>query len=150
MNWEVITWVGLMVAFLIVEAACPIHLISIWFALGALVAAVVSLLGGQIWLQVVLFLAVSGAFLALLWPFIRKFLNPHLTKTNVDAVVGTTGIITQRVDNVTAVGQVKLGAMEWTARSTDGNPIEAGTLVKVDRIEGVKAYVTPAQVTITQ
>jgi membrane protein implicated in regulation of membrane protease activity len=46
------------------------------------------------------------------------------------------------IDNLAATGQVKLGSMEWTARSTDGNPIKAGTLVKVDRIEGVKAFVT--------
>ena len=38
--------------------------------------------------------------------------------------------------------QVKLGGMEWTARSTSAEPIKAGTLVKVDRIEGVKAFVS--------
>ena len=41
---------------------------------------------------------------------------------------------------------MKLGAMEWTARSTDGSIIPQGTLVKVDRIEGVKAFVTPVEV----
>lgn len=147
MNWGAIIWFGLMLTFLIIEAACPIHLVSIWFAAGALVAMLVSFLGGQLWLQVTLFILVSGTLVALLWPFIRKFLNPKLTKTNVDAVIGTEGIVTAAIDNVTASGQVKLGAMEWTARSTDGKPIPQGTLVKVDRIEGVKAFVSPAQVT---
>ena len=49
----------------------------------------------------------------------------------------------QDIDNINAVGHVKLNGMEWTARSTDGHPIAAGTLVTVDHVEGVKAFVTP-------
>jgi membrane protein implicated in regulation of membrane protease activity len=142
MNTAAVIWFVLMVAFLVAEAACPIHLISIWFAAGSLVAIIVSLLGGPIWLQILLFLAVSGALIIALWPFVKKVINPHVTKTNVDAIVGSVGYVTAAIDNVSATGQVKLGAMEWTARSTSGNPITAGTLVKVDRIEGVKAYVS--------
>lgn len=147
MNWAAIIWLGLMVAFIVVEAACPFHLVSIWFAVGSLVALVASLLSAPIWLQVTLFLVVSGALLALLWPFIRKFLNPTLKKTNIDAVIGTTGRVTAAIDNVAAEGQVKLGAMYWTARSTTGEIIPEGTLVKADRIEGVKVFVSPAEVT---
>ena len=54
--------------------------------------------------------------------------------------------LTEAIDNVTASGQVKLGAMEWTARSTTGENIPQGTLIRVDRIEGVKVYVTPVNV----
>ena len=132
-----------MVVFLLAEAACPIHLVSVWFAVGSLAATIVSLLSGPIWLQVVLFLVVSGVLLALLWPVVRKLLRPHLTRTNVDSLIGSEGYVTAAVDNLSAVGQVKLGAMEWTARSTSGEPIPAGTLVQVDRIEGVKVFVTP-------
>ena len=140
-------WLALLVLFLIVEAACAIHLVSIWFAVGSLAAMVVSLLGGPVWLQILLFTVVSAGLLACLWPFTKKFLRPHLTKTNVDSVVGSQGYVTADIDNIHALGQVKLGGMEWTARSTDGSPIPTGTLVKVDRIEGVKAFVSPAEVT---
>lgn len=143
MNWAAITWLALMVVFLLVEAACPIHLVSVWFAVGALVATIISLLNGPVALQVVLFLVVSGGLLALLWPLVRKYLNPNLAKTNVDSVIGSEGYVTADVDNMAATGQVKLGGMEWTARSTSGEPIPTGTLVKVDRIEGVKVFVTP-------
>ena len=44
-----------------------------------------------------------------------------------------------------ASGQVKLGAMPWTARSTSGQPIPTGTRVRVDKVEGVKVYVSPAE-----
>lgn len=149
MNWAAIIWFIAMVVFLIVEAACPFHLVSVWFAVGALVAMVISMLGGELWLQIIAFCIVSGALLAALWPFIRKFLNPHLTKTNVDSVIGTEGIVTADIDNLNAVGQVKLGGMEWTARSTSGANIPTGTRIRVDRIEGVKAFVSPAEVTET-
>ena len=146
MNWAAMIWLILLVGFLAVEAACPIHLVSIWFAVGALIATVVSLLNGPVWLQIVLFLAVSGGLLALLWPMVRKYLNPDLTRTNVDSVIGSEGYITAAVDNVAATGQVKLGAMEWSARSSSGEPICQGTRIRVDRIEGVKVFVSPAQV----
>ena len=146
MNWAAIIWFAAMAVFLIVEAACPFHLVSIWFAVGALAAMIVSLLGGVLWLQILVFCVVSAGLLAALWPFIRKVLNPHLTKTNVDAVIGTQGVVTADIDNLNAVGQVKLGGMEWTARSTSGANISAGTRIQVDRIEGVKAFVSPAEV----
>lgn len=137
-----IVWLVLLIGFIILEAACPIHLISIWFAVGALAAAVTAMLGGQFWLQAVVFAVVSGALLAALWPFVKKFLKPRLTKTNVDSVIDTGGYVTEDIDNLNAVGQVKLGGMYWTARSTAGQLIPKGTLVKVDRIEGVKAFVS--------
>lgn len=145
MNWAAIIWFSLLLLFLVVEAACPIHLVSIWFAAGALAAMLVSFLGAPIWLQITLFLVIASVLLALLWPFIRKYLNPRLSKTNVDAVIGAQGIVTAEINNITAAGQVKLGAMEWTARSTSGEAIAQGTLVKVDRIEGVKAFVSPVE-----
>ena len=48
-------WLVLLVVFLIAEAACPIHLVSIWFALGALVALLCAALGAPVWLQITLF-----------------------------------------------------------------------------------------------
>lgn len=146
MNWAAIVWFALLLVFLIVEAACPFHLVSIWFAAGSLVAMLIAFLGGPLWLQISLFLVISCALVVLLWPFIKKFLNPKLSRTNVDAVIGSQGYVTADIDNLTASGQVKLGAMEWTARSSSGSAIPKGTLVKVDRVEGVKAFVSPAEV----
>lgn len=148
MNWAAIVWFVLMLVFLIVEAACAIHLVSIWFAAGSLVAMLIALLNGPMWLQATLFLLVSCALLVLFLPLVKKYLNPARTKTNVDAIIGSQGYVTADIDNLTAVGQVKLGAMEWTARSTDGEKIPKGTLVKVDRIEGVKAFVSKVKETV--
>ena len=146
MNWAAMAWFGLMIVFLITEAACPIHLVSIWFAAGALVAMIAAFLGAQLWLQAILFLMVSVALVVALWPFIRRFLNPRLSKTNLDAVVDSKGMVTVTIDNDHNQGQVKLGAMEWTARSVSGEVIPKDTLIRVDHIEGVKVFVSPAEV----
>ena len=145
MDLVAILWLVLLVVFLIVEAS-TVTLVSIWFAAGSLAALLAALFGAKLWLQVTLFLAVAVLSLVALRPLFRKFIRPKLTATNVDSVIGSTVRVTASVDNVSAVGQVKLGAMEWTARSSSGAPIPAGTLVKVDRIEGVKAFVTPVEV----
>lgn len=142
MNWAAINWLLLMIGFLIVEAACPIHLVSIWFAVGALAATIASGLNGPLWLQITLFLVVSGGLLIGLWPFVRKFLNPAHSATNVDSIIGSQGYVTAPIDNLNAAGQVKLGGMYWTARSSAGAPIPEGTLIRVDRIEGVKVFVS--------
>ena len=148
MELVTVIWLGLVIVFLIVEASCPIHLVSVWFAAGSLAALFVSLMHGPVWLQIAVFLVVSCALLASLWPLTKKFLKPKLTATNVDSVIGSTGYVTAAIDNVTATGQVKLGAMYWTARSLSGDPIPEGTLVRVDHIEGVKVFVTPAEVIV--
>ena len=145
MNWASSLWLVLLVVFLAAEAA-TVSMVSLWFAVSALVALLVALLGGPGWLQGTLFLVISAVLLALLRPIVRRYISPRITATNVDSVIGSTGLVTAAIDNVSAAGQVKLGAMEWTARSTSGQPIPVGTLVKVDRIEGVKAFVSPAEV----
>ena len=145
MNWAACIWLILMVVFLAAEAS-TVTLVSLWFAAGALAAMVVSLTGGGIGFQTFVFLAVSVVLLTALRPLLRKYITPKLTKTNIDSVIGATGYVTASINNVTAEGQVKLGAMYWTARSTSGEPIPEGTLIRADRIEGVKVFVSPADV----
>ena len=141
---QTIIWLILMVAFLLTEAA-TVAMVSLWFAAGSLAAMVASLLGAPIWLQVALFLAVAAVLLASLRPLVRKHFTPRLSRTNVDAIVDSQGYVTSDIDNVAATGTVKLGAMESTARSATGDPISKGTLVQVEKIEGVKAFVTPVR-----
>lgn len=135
-----VLWLVAFVVFLMVEAS-TVTMVSLWFAVGALAALIVSLFAGFGW-QIAVFLAVSAVCLTALRPLAQKYFKPRLTKTNVDAIIGSQGYVTADIDNLAATGKVNLGAMEWTARSTTGQNIPAGTLVKVDRIEGVKAFVS--------
>ena len=145
MNWAAILWLVLTVILLITEAA-TVTVVSLWFAAGALAAMAMALAGGSIWLQVLVFLVVSAAALTALRPLVRKYLTPKLTATNIDSLIGSIGIVTAAIDNIAASGQIKLKGMEWTARSSSGELIETGTKVRVDKIEGVKVFVSPVEV----
>ena len=137
-----ILWAVLAVLFAVAEAG-TVALVSVWFAAGALCALIAAELGAGPVVQTVIFLAVSGILLAALRPLARKYTKK--TRTNVDSLPGTEGIVIEDIHNLEAVGRVKLGAMSWAARSTSGDPIPAGTVVRVDRIEGVRVFVTPVK-----
>lgn len=147
MNWFALIWLALMIVFLLLEAG-TVSMVTIWFAVGALAALVASLFGAELWLQILLFVVISAALLLALRPLARKYFTPRLAKTNVDAVIGAEGIVTESIDNVTAAGRVKVGHMEWAARSTSGAVLEAGARVQVDRVEGVRVFVTPVEVSV--
>ncbi len=142
-----IVWFALLILFVIAEAA-TVGMVSAWFAVGSLASLIATFCGGKTWLQVVLFLVVSGVALAAFRPIAKKHFNPKRSRTNVDAMIGKICLVTADVDNVNSTGQVKIGDIEWSARSTDGAPIPAGTQVQIDRLEGVKVYVTPVPVAV--
>lgn len=137
----VAVWFGALVLFLLIESQ-TVSVVSLWFAAGALAGMITALCSGPLWLQAVLFFAVSIALLACLRPIVRKYFTPRLAKTNVDSVVGITGPVMEDIDNLQSTGRVKLGGMEWSARSTTGQPIAKDTIVRVDRIEGNKVFVS--------
>lgn len=144
---EAFIWFALLIVFVAVEAA-TVNMVSTWFALGSLAALIVALIGGELWLQILVFLTISAVALALLRPLARKYFTPRITRTNVDALTGKTCLCVSAIDNVAGCGQVKVGDVEWTARSTTGEPISVGEQVKIDRVEGVKVYVTPVTVKV--
>ena len=148
MNWEAIFWLAAMVVFIAAEAM-TVSLVSIWFAAGALGAIIVALMGGGLTLQVTVFLALAVALLLSLRSIVRKHFTPHVTKTNIDSVIGATGIVVTPVNNIAALGQVQINGMEWSARSSDNSHIPAGAMVRVDRVEGVKVFVTPVLETVS-
>ena len=103
MNLAAIVWLVLMVVFLAMEAS-TVSMVSLWFAAGSLIALLTALAGGPAWLQTVLFLAVSAGLLLALRPLVKKYLAPKVTATNVDSIVGSTGLVTAAIDNVSASG----------------------------------------------
>ena len=141
-----ILWLVTLIIFGVVEAA-TVGLASIWFAAGALAALILSAFLNSLLVQVVVFLAVSFVTLLLVRPLAQKYFNARRTATNADRVIGQEAVVVQEIDNLRGLGQVKvgdlLGGMPWTARSAGEQILPVGTTVRVERIEGVKLYVTP-------
>ena len=144
LTWFV--WVGVMIAFGILEVA-TVNMVSLWFVGGAAAALIAQLLGGNVWVQIIVFFVVSIALLACLRPFTRKYVTPNKTATNADMALGQQAYLTETVDNLRGTGSLKLDGKEWSVRSANGEVLPEGTLVTVVKLEGVKLYVEPAQVT---
>ena len=117
-------------------------LTTVWFAGGALVGLVAHALHAPLWLQVILAAVVTLALLIGTRPFVRRFLEKGKTPTNADRVVGQTAVVTESIDNVPEQGRVTVLGSDWRAKSADGQIIESGARVTVQRIEGVKLIVT--------
>ena len=135
-----IAWSVAVIAFVIAEAVTA-ALVSVWFIGGSVAALVASLLGAPAWLQVVIFFVVSGVLLALLRPIAKRSAIRRVP-TNADRILGLDAVVTEEIDDLHGKGAIRVDGKEWSARSTDGSVIPEGGVVRVDRIEGVKAFVT--------
>lgn len=135
-----IIWLIVLVVCLIIEIS-TLGLASIWFAGGALLAMLIAVIGGPLWLQILVFLVTSIVLLIFTRPIATKYFNKNRTKTNVESVVGKQAIVTENIDNLKGAGRIVTNGMEWTARSLDDSKIEEGAVVVIEKIEGVKAIV---------
>ena len=136
----VIFWAVATVAFIVLELA-TVGLASIWFALGSLCALIAAALGAQLWLQIVWFVVIYVATLIITRPMVKKYINNKTHPTNADRVLGTVGVVTDRIDNFASRGTVWADGKSWSARSADGEMIEKDARVLVRSIDGVKLIV---------
>ena len=134
-------WLGILVTTVILEIATT-QMVSIWFAIGALAAFIAALVGvEQLWIQIVVFVVVSAIALAATRPLVKKMVNQKAEPTNADMVIGKTGIVTEKIDNIASSGLVRVNGAVWTARSADDSVIEADEKVIIREISGVKLLV---------
>ena len=138
---EPIMWLILLACFLVVEAI-TVGLTTIWFAGGALVAAIASGLGAGILIQWVLFLVISLVLLIFTRPLAVRYMNKGVPKTNVNSLIGERAVVIQKINNLEQTGQVRINDIEWTARTADdGEEIPTGAVVEIEEIRGVKLIV---------
>ncbi|MCH0562564.1 NfeD family protein [Streptomyces sp. MUM 2J] len=110
-------------------------------AVGAIAAAVVAALGFDAVAQVLAFLVVSVALIAVVRPIAARHRHqrPELA-SGVDALKGKQAVVLERVDG--SGGRIKLAGEVWSARALDaGSTYEVGQKVDVVDIEGATAIV---------
>ena len=133
-------WIAAIIVFGIAEAATA-GLVSIWFVAGAVAALLAVQLGAALWLQIVIFLAVSIAALVATRPLAHKMLDKTIVPTNADRVLHHKAKVVEEIDNENARGAVYIDGKTWTARSEDGGVVPWGSMVTVVKMEGVKLFV---------
>ena len=134
-------WLLASAVFLLIEIL-TLGLTSIWFAGGAVVAAIAALFGVPFLVQMLLFIVVTCLLFALTRPVEKRYLNNRVQKTNTDALIGQTALVKETINNMESKGYVQLNGQDWTARSAEaGEIIPAGCEVVVKEIQGVKLIV---------
>ena len=144
LEYMYVLWIGIIVMALLVEAVTP-SLVSIWFVPGGLVALVLALVKVPVWIQTVVFFALSILLLVLSKTIFKRFFKTRKpTSTNADLLIGKEALVIEKIDNINGCGQVKLQGQVWSARTDTGDvTVEKDEIVRVIRIEGVKLIVEP-------
>lgn len=134
-------WLGLFILLLVIEII-TVGLTTIWFAAGALAALAANVLGANLIIQIIIFLAVSVVLLIFTRPWAEKHLNRKRVRTNYEREIGKVIRITEKVNNLDQTGKSVVDGQEWTVRSrNDSDIFEAGTLARVVAVSGVKLIV---------
>ena len=134
-------WLGLFILLLVIEII-TVGLTTIWFAAGALAALAANVLGANLIIQIIIFLAVSVVLLIFTRPWAEKHLNRKRVRTNYEREIGKVIQITEKVDNLDQTGKSVVDGQEWTVRSqNDSDIFEAGALARVAAVSGVKLIV---------
>ncbi len=134
-------WLAVLFVCIVVEVG-TLGLATIWFAGGALVAAILAMVNAPLWAQVIAFFLVSILLLIFTRPVAVRYFNKNREKTNIDSLMGKEAIVVSEIDNLQGIGRVQVEGKEWTARTiANGITIPVGTVVIVNKIDGVKLLV---------
>jgi membrane protein implicated in regulation of membrane protease activity len=136
-----VIWMIVAVGLALGELATPGMFFLGPVAVAAIPAAVVALIGGPAWLQLLVFILCALGSIAVLRPIARAHLQmPALTRTGTAALVGARAVVLERVD--ADGGLIRLGGEEWSARAyMEEQVMEPGTRVEVAQIQGATALV---------
>ncbi len=134
-------WLILFILLLVIEGA-TLALVTIWFAGGALLAFLSSLIGLPLWFQILVFIGSSVLMLVLLFPLAKKHLKVGQARTNADALPGKIAVITQAI-TFNTIGKASINGVIWSAKGE--GEFSEGEKVRVVAIEGNKIIVEKAK-----
>lgn len=140
-TWMWTIWLSVFVIALIIEAVGT-DLVSIWFALGGLVALVISLIPGVAWwIELIVFTVISVVTLICLRPLVSKYLKRDVISSNIDEITHKKGLITKAVTPLNP-GECKINDVLWTAIASDEKTtIKVGSVIEVLAVSGNKLVV---------
>lgn len=112
-----IVWLAIFVVAIIIEATTT-ELVSIFFCFGSIVALIISFIpGASWWVQLIVFIVVSGASLLGLRPLVHKYFNKEKRNTNVDELIGKKiTILDLDKDNLY---EAKVNGLVWRVTTVD-------------------------------
>ena len=140
MEYTWLLWFLMAVIFAVVEII-SVGFFMIWFGVGALAAMIVALFVPNLAIQFLAFIIVSVILLFMTRRLAAKVTKGTVLATNVDAVIGKIGMVTEDIPALDSPGIVKISGEMWSAVSSDAKPIAKGTKVEVLQVKGVRLVV---------
>lgn len=147
--WQI--WLIIAGVCFIIEMA-TVGFFMFWFGIGSILSMITSLIFPEnIILQVVVFVVSSVILLLLTKPLVNKFVDKDKkVETNAYSIIGKKAIVTQDINPIMGVGQIRVAGEVWSSKTIDNSIIEKGSEVKIINIDGVKAVVEPIDSTVTK
>lgn len=136
-----IKWLLVAILFFIIEVITPGIFLFSCFSIGAITAMIVSLFSQSLLLQCLTFAIFSIISIYFLKPFLMKLLTPLTIKSNIDSVIGQSGVVIEDINGKKTMGIVKVNNELWRAISENDEIIEKNTEIIVINVEGVHLIV---------
>lgn len=132
-------WFTALVLFMLTEAM-TVSAVSIWFAIGALVAFICSFFVQSAIVELLIFTTISLFSVLTLRQWALSKLHIGKVKTNIDELIGQEGVVTETISFPDG-GRLKVKGNSWRCQSESNTCYEVGTSVTIRRIEGVTIYI---------
>ena len=134
-------WLGVTFCAAIAEAVGK-RMIALWLIPGGVVASVLAFVGVPVWGQIPAFVFVSAFSCYLFFRLTAKRKGSAKRSAGAEDLIGVTGTVVDRIDNLAGCGLVSVGGGEWAARSVEFDGVlDEGTTVSVVAVEGVRVIV---------
>ena len=138
-------WVIVAIAFAVVEVM-TVAFFAVFITIGALGAAVVSLLGFGLLVQAIVLGVLGVAGIMIARPFLvdRLHIGRPTLRSGADSMVGQQAVLLEPIAGVGQPGHVKIAGELWPALTDDGSPVPANTLVVVTALRSTTLIVRAA------
>jgi membrane protein implicated in regulation of membrane protease activity len=133
-------WMGLAAILIIVEIFHA-GFFLLWFSIGAAFAGILAMLKVNEPAQFIVFILVSLILFVSGRRFAERITEKQPPGIGADRYTDQIGIVSEAIDNTTLNGSIKIGKDSWKAVSENGEPIPENSVVKVIRMNGIRAIV---------
>lgn len=140
-EWMRVFWLVVFAITIIVEVCVP-DLVSLWFAISAIITLGLSFIEGlPYWGEIIIFVGLSLILLASTRKFVKKFLKTkESTKTNLDNFINKEYKVVKKIEPFSK-GEVIINGVTWDCESEDNSIIEKDKIIIVKKIQGNKLIV---------
>ncbi len=137
---NVYIWLVIAIIAIVAELATPSALVSIWFAVGAVVTALISNVIRHDVLEILIFVIISAISFVTFRPMVMKYVKIKVENTNADRLIGYQGRLSEAISKE-KWGALEISGIRYSVSSKNQEPIDQNQWVKVVALKGARLIV---------